>query len=442
MTEGQIYLDYDIMLDNFNPTGTEEMLAQVWNWESQEWSTVSTYSNVDGSFDWVSEHVDITDETMSTVFKIRFAATGESSLNILGWYVDNIQVYRECKTPYGLSVELVANQNEMGFLVEWENPYGLYNNWIEWDDGINSGNSIGTGSEIEFDVAARWTPVQLYVYEGATVEQVAFFPAEATAEYRIRIWTGAGAANMIVDQLVENPLIGHWNDILLNSPVIIDVTQELWVGYHVNTQTGYPAGVDNGPAIDGYGNMMNFGGWQTLLEINPELDFNWNIKAYLNRGNINMVTKYAVYRSNDGAPYFFRAFSEVERYLDESDLCEFSDVICFYVTAIYSSDTDSCESNPSNHSCELCPGFIENKLTSKIKIYPNPASDVLFIESKEKIESLTIFDSRGITIEQWNNRTMEQWNGERVEIPVGDLLPGLYLVKVETGGGVLEGKSW
>ena len=39
--------------------------------------------------------------------------------------------------------------------------------------------------------------------------------------------------------------------------------------------------MDDGPAIDGYGNMMNFGGWQTLLQINPELDFNWNIAAHL-----------------------------------------------------------------------------------------------------------------------------------------------------------------
>ena len=40
----------------------------------------------------------------------------------------------------------------------------------------------------------------------------------------------------------------------------------LWIGYHVQALTGYPAGTDEGPAIDGYGNMMFWEGhWQTLL---------------------------------------------------------------------------------------------------------------------------------------------------------------------------------
>ncbi len=39
--------------------------------------------------------------------------------------------------------------------------------------------------------------------------------------------------------------------------------------------------MDDGPAIDGYGNMMNFGGWQTLLQLNPDLDYNWNISAHV-----------------------------------------------------------------------------------------------------------------------------------------------------------------
>jgi hypothetical protein len=169
-----------------------------------------------------------------------------------------------------------------------------------------------------------------------------------------------------------------------------------------------------------------------------------------------VVTKYAVYRSNDGEPYFLRAYTEEEEYFDESDLCEFSDIICFHVSAIYNSDIDSCESIPSNESCEICPGFIENELTGKILIYPNPASDLIYIESEQNIENLTIFDSRGITIEQWNSGTMEPgdggqvvgwsggqvvgWSGGQVVVPVDGLPPGLYLVRVETAGGVMAKK--
>ena len=61
LTEGRIYLDFDIKLSSVVPTGNELMLVQVWNWESQLWVTADSLSNVDGSFDWMSEHLDITD---------------------------------------------------------------------------------------------------------------------------------------------------------------------------------------------------------------------------------------------------------------------------------------------------------------------------------------------------------------------------------------------
>ncbi|MDZ4122063.1 MAG: choice-of-anchor J domain-containing protein, partial [Candidatus Cloacimonadaceae bacterium] len=44
---------------------------------------------------------------------------------------------------------------------------------------------------------------------------------------------------------------------------------------------GYPAGADNGPAVNGFGNMMFFNNqWSTLNVIAPGLDYNWNIHGY------------------------------------------------------------------------------------------------------------------------------------------------------------------
>jgi hypothetical protein len=396
----------------------------------------------------MAEHLKITNQARGKVFRIRFTATGESSLNILGWYLDNIHVFRECKAPSGISVNFFA-QSDYGMFVEWEMPTPV-SEWIEWDDADNSGNSIGTGEEVEFDCAARWTPIQLSEYDGAAVEQVSFFPAEAMAEYRIRVWIGAGAANLVVDQLVEDPIIGQWNYITLSTPAMIDVNQEMWVGYHVNTQTGYPAGVDDGPAIDGYGNMMNFGGWQTLLEINPDLDYNWNIKAFIHRElGSDTIEQYAVYRSDDGNPYIFRSYTNEEEFYDYDIICQDYPIICYYVTAIYSSEMDWCESGPTDEGCDICPlGIKEEQNSFVLNIYPNPASDMLYIEAEEEIESVSIFDSRGETVkrwnsgtvEQWNNGTVERWNGGTVEIALKGLAPGLYLVRVEMGSGVVGRK--
>jgi hypothetical protein len=88
--------------------------------------------------------------------------------------------------------------------------------------------------------------------------------------------------------------------------------------------------------------------------------------------------------------------------------------------------------------------FPENHLT----IYPNPASDVLFIESSEKLESVSIFDSRGDKVVRWygdkgrigDRESGRQGDKERGRINVGELAPGLYLVRVETGSGVVGRK--
>jgi len=69
---------------------------------------------------------------------------------------------------------------------------------------------------------------------------------------------------------------------VLDNPVMITGTEELWFGYRCNVTSGYPAGTDAGPATNGFGNMMYFQGeWSTLLDLAPTLNYNWNIQGYV-----------------------------------------------------------------------------------------------------------------------------------------------------------------
>ncbi|NTV83112.1 MAG: T9SS type A sorting domain-containing protein, partial [Bacteroidales bacterium] len=450
ITEGRIYLDFDIKLDDFSGDGLEQMKVQVWNWGNQVWTTVNTYSNEDGDFDWASEHLDITSLAMGEVFKIRFTAQGENSLHIISWFIDNIHLYRVCEAPIDLTAECDTNLNtiELQWAMPWNNNS---DEWIHWDDGVNTGIAFGTGAAVEFDVAARYEPAQLAIYEGASITEIAFFAAELQCTYNLRVWVGPMAEFMVVDQLVPDPIIGEWNYVALTTPLPLDITQDLWVGYYVNAQTGYPAGADNGPAIDGYGNMINFGGWQTTLEINPEFNYNWNIAAHLVTETgipmlLNVFTPdngsrdlmgFNIYRSVDGSEYEHLDFTNGNAYLEEGEL-NIGTLYCFMVTAVYESATDQCESGFSNEACVVCGTFVpEEESLLDLKIYPNPASDVLFIESsEEKIESVSVIDIRGETVKQWNGETVEHWNNGTLELPLPGLAPGLYLVRVETGSGV------
>jgi hypothetical protein len=117
MTEGQIWLDFDVALYQVQPTGEELLRAQVWNWESRTWVTVAEYSNLDGNFEWTAEHIDIRAGAMDKVFRIRFLAKGVNSLNIRSWFVDNIHVYRTCAGPTELTAEPAFGE---GILLTWQ----------------------------------------------------------------------------------------------------------------------------------------------------------------------------------------------------------------------------------------------------------------------------------------------------------------------------------
>jgi hypothetical protein len=470
MSEGSIWLDFDLKHESYNHTGEEYLLVQVWNWDNDDWFTVLSYSNLDGSFDWISEQKDIKAYAMGKVFKIRFQAMGMNSLDILSWYVDNIHVYRTCAAPTDLTAEEFGPDYD-DIKLTWVPPAGgLIDEWFHYDDGINF-TAIGTGAAAEFDAAARWEPAQLVDYAGTAVTEIAFFPAEALCEYHVRVWVGAGAANMVVDQVVASPLIGQWNYITLDTPVPIDITQELWVGYYVNTQTGYPAGCDAGPAIDGFGNMMNFGGWQTLLQINPDLDYNWNIQAhvvsvsgdvtqlspiavdeYENAAGMEftlnanytpvqpvfapttgsrLLTGFNIYRSDDGMPYDLLDYVEdvgVYEYIDE-DL-DPGIIFCYKVTAIFTSDIDMCESDFSNEACDYVTVGVDELGISSFAMYPNPAVDYVAIESSDVLKRVTVYNTLGQLIMD------EIVSGNKYELSTSSYTVGSYMVRVETEKGV------
>ncbi len=123
LTEGNIWLDFDLALHSAQPTGKEFLNVEVWGWDTQEWGMVAQYSNIDGSFDWSRIHLNISGEAMNKVFRIRFMAMGANSVNIRGWFIDNIHIYRKCTAPERLSIDPGYSE---GIRLTWE--LSEYNN--------------------------------------------------------------------------------------------------------------------------------------------------------------------------------------------------------------------------------------------------------------------------------------------------------------------------
>ncbi|MBK9099322.1 MAG: choice-of-anchor D domain-containing protein [bacterium] len=159
---------------------------------------------------------------------------------------------------------------------------------LQWDDGVNYA-SIGVNGPLVFDVAHRWPVADLtdLGVDGKYLKVVYFFPAQVAATYTIKVWQGANAGSLteVYSQAVTSPTINAWNEVNLTTPVEIDGTQELWIGYNINTTTGYPAGCDATLEYPGKGNMIystDFGGaWVELTALNPALTYDWNIAGYV-----------------------------------------------------------------------------------------------------------------------------------------------------------------
>ncbi len=179
---------------------------------------------------------------------------------------------------------VTATESGSNISLTWDAPSAAQEGWLHYDNGENF-NSFGTAGSLSFDVAIRYPASVLAPYAGASLQAVKIWPAQG-GNFSVRVWTGGDAANpgeMVVDQPII-PILNSYNTIMLNEPVYITGTEELWFGFLCDVTGVNPAyaGVDPGPAVNGFSNMIYWqGNWTTLLAVNSYCDFNWNIQGYV-----------------------------------------------------------------------------------------------------------------------------------------------------------------
>ncbi|MBE0639754.1 MAG: T9SS type A sorting domain-containing protein, partial [Bacteroidales bacterium] len=172
---------------------------------------------------------------------------------------------------------------------------------LRWDSGENCD---GIGGTTHFSVAARWSPDFLTAFNGWLLTHLLFYPTSAEAIYVLKVWTGEQAENLLYSQPVDDYIPDQWNTVMLEPPVSITSGEWYWIGYEVTDLAwNYPAGADCGPAISGYGDMIQFDGqtWHSL-STTFGYDNNWNIAGVLAPGSTSKArdfipNNYNVYRN-------------------------------------------------------------------------------------------------------------------------------------------------
>ncbi|MEZ5197067.1 MAG: T9SS type A sorting domain-containing protein [Bacteroidales bacterium] len=346
-----------------------------------------------------------------------------------------------------------------GVDLAWEGPEG---GWIRWDAGVNTGNGIGVTGGGTFNVASHWEPADLEDYVGFSLTKVQFYAnGDPDATYTIKVWTGVNGTNVVHTQPVASFIVDDWNEVELTTSVPINAADDFWFGYAVTHGADmFPAGCDDGPAIQYKGDMLNSGAGWVSISAEYGLDYNWNLAGFveLTDGSTAPLTPkediipyftgtfasslesgmpvqpsnkfnptfakdltYNVYFKPEGGSYSEIANTAVTNYTHTSPVIGWN---YYYVTTL----VNGAESDPSNEVSILFTS-IEDIVSFSTQVYPNPASNFVNIKSDFEISSITVYNYAGqvITKEQVDNYT-HQFN-------TSEFNSGIYFFQIETTDG-------
>ena len=274
-------------------------------------------------------------------------------------FVAGVKAQSTCLQPSNFTATL-HQPSWQNVQLNWSAPEAPVSE-IKWCAAFTTG--IGMNAAADFVGAVRFGSAQLAPHHGESMTVVSFVPYEAatTCTYHILVWQGGSqvddttfdAGTLLFSQEVDATTIvqQQFVDVVLNNPVVIDSTQELWIGVRCVTTAGYPLGSSNNGSVYNYGDLImeQYGvtDWETLSGGNPSSSlaaYNWCIAGKFVDFSLPALTGYNLLR--DETPIL--SATTLTSYLDSLDFGTYE----YGLTAIYD---NGCESDPVTLTVNLIP---------------------------------------------------------------------------------------
>lgn len=463
----QIWLDFDLKLDDRNQTGNEKLKVEVFY--DGTWKKVAEYKN-EGSINWAAKHIEIS-QVAGKALKVRFTAHGANTADMLAWFVDNIHVYPVCTPAAGL----VATKQDNKAVLNWNapecatGPVGVLKMLKQWaGDPATQQNAYyqayGSAYGVVYDLTA---------YPDAAISKVDFHHAawgvNGSWQYKVHIveWNTytliatLGPFTTTGNDKWENGI--NLGDIMGYGGGLVGIMLEPMSNSSTDAYPCFTADNDGPTGVSVSGVLPDFAGFapSTIgdfyqnLWITTALDKGKTVaaaKVKTSQATLAAQTRLAattlysnVLTANQkeiNAPENFvsRGVAGFNIYRDGvkinntlvtdttySDNGLINGNYCYKVTAVHEGD---CESPMSNEACISINVGIDNPASQTISIYPNPARTSVNIKATRDIRNISLINFLGQKVYSKDVKGAGQYS-----INTTTFESGVYFVRFTTADG-------
>lgn len=163
-----------------------------------------------------------------------------------------------------------------------------------YDPNTAGDNAVGLTAGGTFEYAIKLTPEEIQGYIDHEVIAIQFFHylccgSQTSHSGEINFYDEGSTPTLpgilLASESYVTPATSDWVRVDLTIPFQLDPTRDLWVAVETTHIPGeFPAGTDMGPAVDGKGDWIRFGGgaFEELQDLSSgQIDINWCIDAIL-----------------------------------------------------------------------------------------------------------------------------------------------------------------
>jgi len=376
-----------------------------------------------------------------------WCGTEASSLRSSG----GMYIYGNPPAPFGLE----ATVDVLDVMLTWSAPGAGTVEELIYDNGTATSAYSWDGYTLSTHMSPSGPCKVLAMKFFTTID-----PGDNTYNASLFEWTGSEPGTDIIYQEPATAVEEDWMEVDISAQNIM-FTGDFVVGFGSINETafvGYDENLDNGRSWDFDNTAETWEAWNEAYLIRAIVEYEdgkvAEIGGSLSTQNTTVSRSFSKIAHPRGVtniqtvdPISNRSVSELELlgynvYRDGSkinsetvEIEEYTDTdvpigsVEYYVTAVY----DGGESDPSDTAFVIITGIYDNT-ENTLKLYPNPAYDVLTIESSQNIQLITITNSVGQMVFR------NQIDAGRTRLNISEYQSGVYFVQIETDNGTTTQK--